>query len=160
MLDKVNELIKKFRININQIIANSDHTEDDLYNEAFIVVYEFLDKITVNEKVFINELRKRCLNFNKYNRYITSKDRWERFNEYENEMINNCINQQDNTENLLVDLMSVKNILSSKNYDFLIYYYSNGISDTAREYKLTEKYTKVKVSRLIKQLRKELLDGE
>ena len=66
MLHIVNELIKKFRININQIVTNSDNTIDDIENEAFIVLSENYNEIMNNNRVFINELKKKCLKFNKY----------------------------------------------------------------------------------------------
>ena len=70
MLHTVNELIKKFRININQIVTNSDNTIDDVENEAFIVLSENYNEIMNNNRVFINELKKKCLKFNKYGKRI------------------------------------------------------------------------------------------
>ncbi len=56
MMKKAEQLIKKFRININQIIANSDNTMDDIRNEAYLVVADNYSSIQKNERVFINEL--------------------------------------------------------------------------------------------------------
>lgn len=67
MLSTVNSLISKFKINVNQIISNSDHDREDILNESYLVVQEHYDKIVKNERVFINELKTRGLKFNKYN---------------------------------------------------------------------------------------------
>lgn len=80
MLDKLDYLLQHFHIDIHQIINNSDNTFDDIKNEGYIVLHEHYDEIEKDNKVFINELRKRCLKFNKYNRRIDTKAKWEEFN--------------------------------------------------------------------------------
>ena len=104
ILDFTNSLLNKFNININQIIRCSDNTLSDIKNEAFIVVFENLNKIKHNERTFINELKTKCLKFNKYGKRIESKDRFERFNHYENEMIETKINDLDLDEDTLCTL--------------------------------------------------------
>lgn len=151
MLSMVNMMINKFRININQIIANSDNTIDDIVNEAFIVIEENKNEIEKNQRVFINELKTRCLKFNKYGKRIESKKRWEEFNDRENSI--DLVNNLDINEDLICIMNDVKQIIGKENYDFLIDYYSYGVEKTANKYKSTYGATKRKASYLVNKIR-------
>lgn len=156
MLELSNELIRKFRINIDYILKCSDNSLEDLRNEAFIVVFDNYDRIMENEKVFINELRNKCLKFNKYNRRIESKKLFEKFNEYENKMVIEENNKNDFDEDELCTLLDVQNILGSEDYEFLINYYSLGGKEFAKQLGLNESTLRKRVSDLLKKVRKEL----
>lgn len=156
MLTVVNELINKFKKNINQIISNSDNTFEDIKNEAFIVVNDNYSKILDNEKVFVNELRTRCLKFNKYGKRIERKERWEVFNNREKELTLECKNNLDIDEDLFCELEDIKNYLGEYNYNFLIYYYTYGCKETSEKYNMKEPNVRKRVSLLIKDVRREL----
>lgn len=115
--------MKKFYININQIVTNSDNNIDEVKNEGYIVLSEHYDEILKDNKVFINELKKRCLKFNKYGRRIESKERWEKFNSLEDRMNNVSPSYSILDQDMLCDLLDVKSSLSDTEYEFLIYYY-------------------------------------
>lgn len=70
LMQKLNQLLQKFHINIQQIINNSDNEFEDIKNEAYIILQENYDEILKNERVFINKLKAKCLKFNKYGKRI------------------------------------------------------------------------------------------
>lgn len=153
ILDFTNSLLNKFNININQIIRCSDNTLSDIKNEAFIVVFENLNKIKNNERTFINELKTKCLKFNKYGKRIESKDRFERFNQYENEMIETKINDLDLDEDTLCTLIDIKNLLKEQEYIFLLEYYGMGCEYVSNKYNIRKDLVRKRVSNLIKYIR-------
>lgn len=154
MITIVNELLNKFKITVNQIKRNSDNNIDDIRNESFIIVYENLDKITDNQKIFINMLKSNCLKFNKYNRRIESHDRWERFNNYEDKLKNEYKNDLEVNEDFICIRNDIINNLGKDNYNFLIYYYSYGGKETSIKYNIKEDLVRKRISNLIKQIRK------
>ena len=131
MVNIVNTLISKFIINVNQIINNSDNTMEDIKNEAYIVVDNNYSKIKENERVFINELKTRCLKFNKYGKRIESKERWKEFNNREEAMVEQFNNEYDINEDVLCQLLDVKEIIGEESYKFLIDYYNFGSKETS-----------------------------
>ncbi len=44
MIETVHNMINRFKININQIIRNSDNTMEDIENESFLVLHDSLIK--------------------------------------------------------------------------------------------------------------------
>lgn len=156
MLDIVNSLIRKFRINVNQIIANSDNTIEDVTNEAYIVVDENLSKIMKNERVFINELKTRCLKFNKYGKRIESKDRWEVFNSREEDMTNTISTSYSINEDMLCLKLDIKDVVGEENYNFLLDYFSYPKAYMSLKYKISEPTINKRAKKLIDKLRREL----
>ena len=156
ILELSDRLIRKFKINIDYILKCSDNNIEDLRNEAFIVVFDNYDKIMDNEKVFINELRSKCLKFNKYNRRIESKKLFEKFNEYENRMVIEESNKNDFDEDKLCTLLSIQNMLNQEDYEFLIKYYSLGGEELSKQLNLAPSTIRKRVSNLLKTIRKEL----
>lgn len=154
LLSVVNSLIKKFKINVNQIIMNSDNTLEDIVNEAFIVVSENKEDIDNNKNVFINELRKRCLRFNKYGKRIESSERWKVFNDREERLQYDFGNNQDLDEDFICDIETIKTLISKEDYEYLIYYYSYGYKLTAKKYSLKEETARKRATNLIKKIRK------
>lgn len=150
MLNKLDYLLQHFHINIHQIINNSDNTFDDIKNEGYIVLHEHYNEIEKDNKVFINELRKRCLKFNKYNRRIDTKAKWEEFNNLEENLRNevNLYSQID--EDTLCSIADIENIVGKSNLEFLIYYYNYGYAKTALQYNLSPDTTRKRASLLIK----------
>lgn len=156
MIETVNNMIKKFRININYILRNTDNTMEDIQNESFLVLHDFLDRIKDNEKVFINELRNRCLKFNKYNRVMNTKEDWERFNRYEERLQHEYDNGMEIDEDLLLGLQVIKEATSEEEYNFLIYYYQYGQEETSKKYDLKEGTVRKRVFTLTNKIKKEL----
>lgn len=156
MLDIVNSLIRKFRINVNQIIANSDNTIEDVTNEAYIVVDENLSKIMKNERVFINELKTRCLKFNKYGKRIESKDRWEVFNSREENIANTIATSCTINEDMLCLKLDIKDVVGEENYNFLLDYFSYPKAYMSLKYKISEPTINKRAKKLIDRLRREL----
>ena len=154
MLSVVNELIKKFRINVNQIIANSDNTMEDIINESFIVVSDNYEQIKDNDRVFINELKTRCLRFNKYGRRIESKERWEKYNELEQRMVENFRNILNIDEDILCLIVDIKNIIGENNYIFLLDYFTYTGKVVSKKYGISEPTMRKRVSELIEKLRR------
>lgn len=154
MLNLLELLMKKFYINVNQIVANSDNNIDEVKNEGYIVLSEHYDKILKDNRVFINELKKRCLKFNKYGRRIESKEMWEKFNSLEDRMNNVSPLYSTLDEDTLYDLLDVKSFLSDTEYKFLIYYYNYGCEITSRRYDLSPEATRQRVHTLISKLKK------
>lgn len=156
LLEFTDKLLRKFKININQIIRCSDNTLEDIRNEAFIVVFDNLSSVEENERVFINKLKSNCLKFNKYGRRIESKDRFEKFNEYENKLVEEENNSLDLDEEKLCTLLDIQNLISKKDYEFLIDYYSLGCELTSVKYNINKDLTRKRVSNLIKEIRSKL----
>lgn len=156
MIDTVNKMIKKFRININHIINNSDNTIEDIQSESFLVLHDFMDKIKDNEKVFINELKSRCLKFNKYNRIMNTKEDWNRFNEYEERLKDEYENGMEINEDAVLGLQMIKEVTNEEEYSFLIYYYSYGQEETSKKYNLKAGTLRKRVHILINKIKKEL----
>ena len=155
MLDVVNELIKKFRINVNQILANSDNTMEDIINESFIVVSDNYDQIKNNDRIFINELKTRCLRFNKYGRRIESKERWEKYNELEKRMIENFRNMLNIDEDILCLIIDIKNIIGENNYIFLLDYFTYTGKVVSKKYGISEPTMRKRAYELIEKLRRD-----
>ena len=153
MISIINSMIQKFRININQIISNSDNTIDDIMNESFIIINEYSNEISKNNNIFINELRKRCLKFNKYNKRIESKERWEEFNNREECLKYEYTNKLDIDEDLICVLTDIKNIINKDEYNFLIYYFSHTGKETAFKFNLNEHTVKNRVESIINKIR-------
>lgn len=153
ILTKVDNLINKFKININQIIRCSDNTINDVKNEAFIIVFNNLNKIQENERVFINELKTKCLKFNKYGKRIESKERFEKFNDYEIRMVEDTENNLNIDEDKICYLLDIKNIIGDKNYNFLIEYYGMGCDFICTKYHISKDLARKRVSNLIKEIR-------
>lgn len=156
LLEFTDKLLRKFKININQIIRCSDNTLEDIRNEAFIVVFGNLSSVEENERVFINKLKSNCLKFNKYGKRIESKDRFEKFNEYENKLVEEENNSLDLDEEKLCTLLDIQNLISKKDYEFLIDYYSLGCELTSVKYNINKDLTRKRVSNLIKEIRSKL----
>lgn len=156
MLSVVNNMIQKFRININQIIANSDNTIEDIINESCIVMKEHKEAIECNNNVFINELRKKCLRFNKYGKRIESKKQWEIFNNREQAMVEQFNNEYDINEDVLCQLLDVKEIIGEESYKFLIDYYNFGSKETSLRYHISEPTVKKRVNEMISKVRRKL----
>lgn len=156
LLEFTDKLLRKFKININQIIRCSDNTLEDIRNEAFIVVFDNLSSVEENERVFINKLKSNCLKFNKYGKRIESKDRFEKFNEYENKLVEEENNSLNLDEEKLCTLLDIQNLISKKDYEFLIYYYSLGCELTSVKYNINKDLTRKRVSNLIKEIRSKL----
>ena len=156
MLNMVDRLIKKFRININQIINNSDNEYEDVKNEAYIVLNDNYDRIVKDEKVFINELRNSCLKFNKYNTRITEKERWERYNILEERLVHNYKNELEINEDVIVGIESIKKYITQYEYDFLIYYVVHGGRITSDKYNISESTVRKRFELIKKRIRKEM----
>lgn len=156
MVNIVNTLISKFIINVNQIINNSDNTMEDIKNEAYIVVDNNYTKIKENERVFINELKTRCLKFNKYGKRIESKERWKEFNNREEAMVEQFNNEYDINEDVLCQLLDVKEIIGEESYKFLIDYYNFGSKETSLRYHISEPTVKKRVNEMISKVRRKL----
>lgn len=156
MIDTVNKMIKKFRININHIINNSDNTIEDIQCESFLVLHDFMDKIKDNEKVFINELRSRCLKFNKYNRIMNTKEDWNRFNRYEERLKDEYENGMEINEDSILGLQMIKEVTNEEEYNFLMYYYSHGQEETSKKYNFKTGTLRKRVYTLINKIKKEL----
>ena len=156
MVNIVNTLISKFIINVNQIINNSDNTMEDIKNEAYIVVDNNYTRIKENERVFINELKTRCLKFNKYGKRIESKERWKEFNNREEAMVEQFNNEYDINEDVLCQLLDVKEIIGEESYKFLIDYYNFGSKETSLRYHISEPTVKKRVNEMISKVRRKL----
>lgn len=156
ILNTVNDLINKFRININQIIKCSDNTINDIKNEAFIIVFNDFNKIKSNERFFINELKTKCLKFNKYGKRIESKERFERFNNYENRMVEDKENLLNIDEDKICYLLDIKNIVGQDNYNYLIEYYGMGCDFICTKYHINKVLARKRASNLIKEIRGKL----
>ena len=156
MVNIVNTLISKFIINVNQIINNSDNTMEDIKNEDYIVVDNNYTRIKENERVFINELKTRCLKFNKYGKRIESKERWKEFNNREEAMVEQFNNEYDINEDVLCQLLDVKEIIGEESYKFLIDYYNFGSKETSSRYHISEPTVKKRVNEMISKVRRKL----
>ncbi|MGL6185553.1 MAG: hypothetical protein ACRC1T_09275 [Clostridium chrysemydis] len=156
MIETVQNMISKFRININQIIRNSDNTIEDIESESFLVLHDFFDKIKENEKVFINELRSRCLKFNKYGKRLDNKEDWERFNRYEESLQHEYKNAMEINEDLILGIHVIKEKICEEEYSFLIHYFRYGQEETSKKYGLKEGTVRKRVHTLINKIKKEL----
>lgn len=152
ILELTNTLIKRFIININQIITNSDNEMGDILSEAYIVVYENYDRIVENERVFINEMKKKCLRNNKYGRRIESIERWQYFNELESSIPERMSYTFKLDEDLIVGLEAIKGVTTKEEYDFLICYYENGSDKTSTIYGISNTTCRQRVCRLKKRI--------
>lgn len=153
MLSMVNSMIQKFNKNVKQILANSDNTIDDIVSEAFIVLEEHKKEIENNQNVFINELRNRCLKFNKYGKRIESKKRWELFNDRECEYQDRIKNNLNINEDLICYIETIKTIINKDDYDFLIFYYGNDGKRTSEKYNMTEMQVRNRVHYLVNKIK-------
>lgn len=156
MLSIINNMIQKFRINVNQILANSDNTIEDIINESCIVLQEHREAIEENNNIFINELRKRCLKFNKYGKRLDSKKQWEVFNDREETLQYEYHNPMDINEDIICGINDVKKLISKEEYDFLIGYYSYGGNYTANKYNMKEEFVRKRVHLLINKVKKKM----
>lgn len=156
MIETVHNMIRKFRININQIIRNSDNTIEDIESESFLVLHDFFDKIKENEKVFINELRSRCLKFNKYGKRLDNKEDWDRFNRYEESLQNEYKNSLEINEDLILNINIIKEKICEEEYSFLIHYFRYGQEETSKRYDLKKGTVRKRVHTLINKIKKEL----
>lgn len=152
---KSQELMEKYSFVISKIISNSDNTMDDVKNEAYIVTKLHYDEILEDNKIFINELKKCCLKFNKYSRRIDTIDKWKEFNDLES----NMLSQKEQCNNMNIDddklckLITIQTLISDEDYNFLLCYFGYGLEYTSKKYNITESNTRVKVHRLINFLR-------
>ena len=151
----VDDLLKQFRINVNQIIYNSDNTLEDVRNEAALIIQEKLSDIQKDKRVFINELKKRCLKFNKYNRRIESKERWETFNNYESHLVETTTNPYDTDENLINFKVDIVNIVGEEDYNLLIGYFTLKVKNVALKYNISEVEVEDRVMKLLIKIRRE-----
>lgn len=153
LLELLDKLLKKFNINIRHIINNSDNTYEDVKNDGYIILYEHYDEIIKDDRVFINELKKKCLKFNKYNRRIDTKKKWQEFNDLE-DLMNNISNSHTRiNEDIICDIADIQNIVSKEEYNFLIDYYNLGYEKTAEKYNISNNYSRRKASSLINKIR-------
>lgn len=150
----VDDLLRQFKINVNQIISNSDNTLEDLRNEAVLIVQDKLSSIQKDKRVFINELKKRCLKFNKYSKRIESKERWEIFNNYETRLIETITNPYNTDENLVSLKVDITGIVGEENYNLLIDYFTLKIKDVAVKYGISETELEDKVMKLLIKIRR------
>lgn len=159
MIKIAEQLIKKFRININQIIANSDNTMDDIRSEAYLVVADNYSSIQENERVFINELKTRCLKFNKYGKRIESKERWEEFNKREEQLANILPIMSSMDDDKLCMLIDIKDEIGEENYKFLLDYFSISRKEMCTKYHISEPTVRKKAKDLLDRLREVFVDG-
>lgn len=157
LLEITNSLIKKFKINIEQIRKCTDNTYEDLKNEAYIIVHDNIESILNNERVFINELKTKCLRFNKYGKRIESKERFEKFNEYENNMVEESDNEMNMDEDKICMLVDIKELIGEDNYNFLLDYYNYGAKTISYKYGISECSTRKRASNLVKKIRDKLM---
>lgn len=150
----VDDLLRQFKINVNQIISNSDNTLEDLRNEAVLIVQDKLSSIQKDKRVFINELKKRCLKFNKYSKRIESKERWEIFNNYETRLIETVTNPYNTDENLVSLKADITDIVGEENYNLLIDYFTLKIKDVAVKYGISETELEDKIMKLLIKIRR------
>lgn len=155
ILEVTNKLLNKFYINVEQIKRNSDNTIEDIKQEAFIVVHLNQEKIKNNERVFINELKTRCLKFNKYGKRIESKERWERFNSYEDNMIKDEINNFNEEDE--ITLLTIKTLISEDDYNFLLCYFGCGIDFCCKKYNLSRYFINKKCNELLDIIKSKIL---
>lgn len=156
ILEMTESLIKKFIINIIQIINNSDNEMEDMLGEAYLVVYENYKIILSNERVFINELKKKCLRNNKYGKRIESSKRWTYFNQLEESLPERMGYSFEINTDKIVGLDTIKQYVSKDEYDFLIYYYDWGLNKTASEYDIKPGACRQRVHRIKKRILKEM----
>lgn len=154
MLELLDILLRKFNINIRQVINNSDNTFEDIRNEGYIVLYEHYDDIIKDNNVFINELRKKCLRFNKYGKRIDTKSKWEEYNALEDTMNNISNSYTQINEDLLCSMCDIKDLIGEDNYKFLIDYYGLGYKKTAEKYNISSHLSRKRASLLIEKIRK------
>lgn len=157
MLELLDILLRKFNINIRQIINNSDNTFEDIRNEGYIVLYEHYDDIIKDNNVFINELRKKCLRFNKYGKRIDTKSKWEEYNALEDTMNNISNSYTQINEDLLCSMCDIKDLIGEDNYKFLIDYYGLGYKKTAEKYNISSHLSRKRASLLIEKIRKRIV---
>ena len=110
------------------------------------------DKISKDNRIFINELKKRCLKFNKYNRRIDTKSKWEEFNNLEQRMLEDT-KFTTIDEDTICSAIDIKSVIGEEKYNFLIYYYSYGYAKTAIQYNLSPDNTRKRASLILKDLR-------
>jgi hypothetical protein len=154
LLELLDILLRKFNINIRQIINNSDNIFEDIRNEGYIVLYEHYDDIIKDNNVFINELRKKCLRFNKYGKRIDTKSKWEEYNALEDTMNNISNSYTQINEDLLCSMCDIKDLIGEDNYKFLIDYYGLGYKKTAEKYNISSHLSRKRASLLIEKIRK------
>lgn len=156
MLKLTQSLIKNFIINIRQIISNSDNDMDDILGEAYIVVFENYNDIIKNNRVFINRMKTRCLKNNKYGKRIESHERWSYFNNLELTICDRDKYTSEIDEDTIVGIDAIKKVITDYEYDFLIFYYENGMTKTMDKYKINNNACRQRVCRLKRKILKEL----
>lgn len=154
MIELVDELMKKYHINIRYIMNNSDNDMEDIKVESYIIVQENFDKLKECDKCFIPLLKKSCLKNNKYGKRIESKDRWEKFNELERDIPNRVETYSEIDEDKFCCLEAIKSLLTEEQYYFLLYFYAYGCASTAKKYKKSEDTIYNKVHKLVKKIQK------
>lgn len=150
IINLTKELMNKFKKTINQIIANSDNNMEDMFNESIIVIMDNYDAIQNNNNIFINQLKKNCLKFNKYGKRIESKDRWEEFNNREENISKEVPTTTKLNEDMFYDIIDLKNIIDKEDYDFLIDYYNYGQDIISEKYGITINTARKRTYDLIK----------
>lgn len=153
----IKTLLKKFNINIKQILSVSDNTLEDIEQEAHIVFIEFEKEINKNEKVFINELKKRCLSFNKYGKRIDSHKEFDRFNQYEENMINQVHTTSYISEDTILGLAIIKDNCSEEEYNLLLDYHRFGQKLTSIKYNIKESTLRKRICDLQNRIRKKVI---
>ena len=148
ILELTETLIKKFIINVRQIVNNSDHEMEDMFGEAYLVVYENYEKIISNERIFINELKTKCLRHNKYGKRIESSSRWQYFNQLEETLPERIGYSFEINTDMIVGLDAIRQYLSKDEYDFLLYYYEWGLNKTSKDYNIKPTTCRQRVFRL------------
>lgn len=156
MVEMIDTMIKKFRINVNYILKNSDNTIEDVRGESYIVLHEFINNIKENEKVFINELRNRCLKFNKYNRVMNTKEDWKRFNGYEENLQLEYDNGMEINEDTILGIHMIKEKTCEEEYSFLMFYHRYGQEETSKKYNLKAGTVRKRVHTIQQRIKKEL----
>lgn len=149
-------LLKQFSKNVQQIILVSDHEYEDIVNESYLVYYEHKDRIHENKNVFINELRKKCLKFNKYGKRLDCKRDFERFNQYESEMVDEVDTETESKENDIVDLISIQSVCTEDEYNFLLNYYRYGQTKCSEIYNIKVSTLRKRVFDLQNKIKKKL----
>ena len=124
----------------------------DVYKRQ--VLYEHYDDIIKDNNVFINELRKKCLRFNKYGKRIDTKSKWEEYNALEDTMNNISNSYTQINEDLLCSMCDIKDLIGEDNYKFLIDYYGLGYKKTAEKYNISSHLSRKRASLLIEKIRK------
>ncbi|MEG0151655.1 MAG: hypothetical protein RR744_00550 [Cellulosilyticaceae bacterium] len=156
ILTLTDELIKKFIINIKQIVSNSDNEIGDIIGEAYLVVYSNYESILQNERVFINELKKKCLRNNKYGKRIESSDRWKYFNQLEESLPKRMDYAYEINVDYIVNLDAIRKHISDDEYSFVLSYYDLGMVKFSEKNNISPNACRQKVHRIKRRILKEM----